>query len=266
MFLPQTAAALLDIHAHNGDVTLTERHGHRQRPARRHASTSSQFTDSNIFAGAIALASISAPSGNVDMGALDVEAVMNAPNVNSVGFKFGVVGALAVVERAGGQRHQRRVGDGEGFGQCRRDPDLQQCCGFPLGIGDAVAIANFSAGDSVDIDGNVTVEASYNGVFAQHGIVIAALHVNAIDGSASIDGNVTVDGTLQLTGKFGEFGLPSRPSSPLTRSCWPTRVIEADSGVTVTGDMDVTANVQAKSVKFNAFGRREPCSPARVSM
>ena len=31
-------------------------------------------------------------------------------------------------------------------------------------------------------------------------------------------------------------------------------VIEAHSGVTVTGDMDVTANVQGNAVKFNAFG------------
>ena len=34
MFLPQTAAALLDIHAHHGDVTLRS-HRHRQRPAQR---------------------------------------------------------------------------------------------------------------------------------------------------------------------------------------------------------------------------------------
>ena len=65
---------------------------------------------------------------------------------------------------------------------------------------------------------------------------------------------MTVDGTLQLSGKFGEFGLPSGdfPSDAIVMA---NAVIEADSGVTVTGDMDVTANVQAKSVKFNAFGQ-----------
>ena len=177
MFLPQTAAALLDIHAKNGDVTL---HGvtvtaNDQINGSQHNLA---LTDSNIFAGAIALASIGANSGNVDMGALDVEAVMNAPSANGLGFKFGVVGALAAVNVHAGSNISAGSVTVEALANVGGIQTFSVC--GPLGIGDAVAIANFSAGSSVNIDGNVTVEASYNGIFAQHGIVIAALNVNAI--------------------------------------------------------------------------------------
>ena len=65
---------------------------------------------------------------------------------------------------------------------------------------------------------------------------------------------MTVDGTLQLTGKFGEFGTPQGPFPvPSDEIVLANAVIEAHSGVTVTGDMDM-ANVQGNAVKFNAFG------------
>ena len=100
-FLPQTAAAILNISAHN-DVTL---HNVTVTANDQLNGTQDffQFTGSNIFAGAIALTNISASHGDVDVGAIDVEATMNAPNVNSIGFQARRRRRARGAERAGEQ-------------------------------------------------------------------------------------------------------------------------------------------------------------------
>jgi hypothetical protein len=212
----------------------------------------------NYIGGAVALANIVASDGSVDInGPIDVEASVNAAGIRYVDLipnKFGLVGALAVLNvQAADDIDAADV-------TVTANANIAKVLGFgsaPV-IGDAVAIANFSAGDSVDIEGDVTVHANYDGSYVTNEIVIAGLHVNAIDGSATVNGDVTVDAETHIAGKFNAFGSDGPPSIGTAANdqvVIANALIEANSGASVTGDFHVGATVQDNGpVKFGVFG------------
>ena len=119
-----------------------------------------------------------------------------------------------------------------------------------FGIADAVAFANFTAGSTVKIDGNVDVTAEYNGFNATDAFAGAFFHVNAHNEWASIDGNLNVAATANLhsNGSGCHFGGLTRHALAVALAS-----IEAGTGASITGNAVVTANVQAEEVFSTAL-------------
>ncbi len=245
-YLQKTPTALLTIVDHSGSevslqgVTVSAN-------AQLEGNHFQEPDGSNLLGGAIAIATISATSGGVDInGPVTVEATLNAANAGySTDIpKFALIGAAAVLNvSASGEIDARDV-------TVTADANVAFVQGFGLpAIGDAIAVANFS-GSSVRIDGNVNVQASYAGLFVSQGLTVAALHISASSGPATVDGDVTVNAQTNMTGTETEFGFLGAWDEYVIASA----SIEADNEASVAGNFNVTAGAQQAPVKFTAFG------------
>ena len=238
IYFEQTAAAFLNVEDHKGDITL---HGVTDKAtANLDGNGIAAGEGTVVIAGAIALANIEAPSGSVSIdGPLDVEAQMTARNE---GFhtlsEITAVGALAVLNVQARDQIQTKSVTVNAYASAS-----SFFVEAAFGIADAIAIANFSAGNSVKIDGDVDVQANYNGFFGTNELALAIFHVDAHSNFASVNGNLNVRASVNMHNSENHDGGFACHELALTLAG-----IQAGSGASITGNVVVAANAQGEHV------------------